>query len=143
MYTHTHTYRKSTQSSRLEGWSGTVPSLPVQFYVSALIQIHTAWELTPPPEVCVCLCVCLYMCVYECPIHHLFVSIESQTPSTARGYTWMHAYDYVHVCLCAHVLHASVYLWRVIHSVHMKLFLINQFMLGQLYELRLSSTPSQ
>lgn len=133
-------YRMSPQSSRLEGWSCAAPSLPVQFYVSALIQIHTAWELTPPP-VCVYVCACVHVCEcgYEGPIRHLFVSTASQTP--------IH-FQRVHFdaseCLRANVLHASMYLWCVIHSVfHMKLFLINQFMEGQLYEPRLASTPSK
>lgn len=114
--THIHMYRKSTQSSRLEGWSGAAPSLPVQFYVSALIQIHTAWELTPPPEVCVCMSVSVCVCLCA------GINVQSTTcllaqkaklqplPEGALGCLCACARVHKRVCLRAHILHASVYL---------------------------------
>lgn len=79
-------YRKSIQSSRLEA-----PSLPVQFYVSALIQIHTAWELTPPP-VCF-LCVCVEVQPTTC-----LLALQARLPSTPEGALWCFA---VFMCKCS------------------------------------------
>lgn len=99
----------------------------------------TTWGVRVCGYKCVCICA-----GYEYPIHHLFVNTVSQTPFHFQR-VHLDACVHTHECFPVRVyVHMDLYLQCVIHSAfHMKLFLINQFMEGQLYEPRLSSTPSQ
>lgn len=62
-------------------------------------------------------CVCVYVRVCICAVNvqstTCLLAKKAKLHSTSRGCTWMLVRVCAYVCLHAHVLHASVYLWRV------------------------------